>query len=233
MDTKLRSLQARAENAQAKYEEGAARLLKGDGSRLYADDEHDAEMNKLRGERDAILGTVQEEARLEGGAAREERARIENSDPADVLSLEELEQANAKRLFAIDSAETLGEGDLRKRLESVLAGGDRGSIFAYLAAGRRRVGMIHERRRGEIKSAGIPGGGIATSTTLDGVLARMEETLGGDGRRAAVEESRRRASDAATVDGLAWSLRRGARSGAEVYANQAYGDVAERIGVSR
>ena len=58
--------------------------------------------------------------------------RIENADLADAISPKELDRANLERAFALDAAA------FGKSLESVPAGGDRASIFAYRKAGQRK-----------------------------------------------------------------------------------------------
>ena len=63
--------------------------------------------------------------------------RIEHTDLADAVP-QELDRANLERAFALDAAEALVAEAFGKRLESVLAGGDRASIFAYWKAAQRK-----------------------------------------------------------------------------------------------
>ncbi len=63
-------------------------------------------------------------------------ARVENADLADAVSPKELDRANLELAFALEATEALDAEAFEKRLESVLAGGDRAS-FAYWKAGQR------------------------------------------------------------------------------------------------
>jgi hypothetical protein len=67
-----------------------------------------------------------------GEAARSEILTIENADPLASLTADGLERANRRRAFALDSCEVLGIEELEKKLRSVLTGGDKGEIAAYL-----------------------------------------------------------------------------------------------------
>jgi hypothetical protein len=136
-DAKLRDLNARAERAQARYEEAKKGLFRADGSKFYSDDVHDEQLKKRANERNGVLRDIEQQAHEMKMAVASEVERIENADPANSLSSEELEQANKRRAFAMDAADTLDTKVFGKRLESVLAGGDKGSIFAYWMAGQR------------------------------------------------------------------------------------------------
>jgi len=93
-------------------------------------------------------------------AVASEKVRIENAGPAGASSLVELDRAHLERAFALDAAGALDAEAFGKRLESVLVGGDRVSIFAYRMAGQRKSkesrGRL-PRRQGTWQDGGDPG----------------------------------------------------------------------------
>jgi len=101
------------------------------------------------------LRSMDERAQLVGGDLR-----IENAGPAGASSLVELDRAHLERAFALDAAGALDAEAFGKRLESVLVGGDRVSIFAYRMAGQRKSkesrGRL-PRRQGTWQDGGDPG----------------------------------------------------------------------------
>lgn len=221
-DGKLKDLNARAENAQARYEEGEKTLFRSDGSKLYSEDEHRQQVRALEQERNGVLSDIEQQTHEMRMAVASEIERIENADPADMLTSEELEQANQKRAFALDAAESLGTEALKKRLESVLAGDDRGSIFAYLMAGQRKAEDIRQQRRKALTDAGRPAASGARVTDLDEVLGKMEAALGGDSRDAEIEAAKRKEEEAMQVGLSAGYLKAGARSAAEAQLKKRY-----------
>lgn len=225
-DAKMKALQARAEAAQSRYEEDERALYRADGERVYGEAEHEERMNALRAERARSCREVQEEASQIGLAARTEIENAENADPSATLTDAELARANARRPLAIDAAEGLDVGDLKKRLLSVLAAGDRAEIAAYLAAGeRRRRQIIEHRSDADAEGAGTPAARAAVSkfTFLDETLEKMREVLSGGGRSATIEAARARQQEAMTVELLAGNLQVGARSAARAHALRNYG----------
>ncbi len=204
-DAKLRDLNARAERAQARYEEGEKELFRADGSKLYSEDEHRQRVRALAQERNGVLRDIEQQAYEMKAAVASEVERIENADPADSLTPEELEHANQKRAFALDAAETLDPEKFKKRLEAVLAAGDKGSIFAHYMAGQHRS----KERNGRVP--------------FRGVLERMEAALGGDRRASEVEKAKRKEGEALQVELLAGNLKVGARSSVDAYMNKTYG----------
>ena len=198
---RLGDFKAKAKRAVEAFEEGRSRLLRPDGSRLFSDGEHEERMRALKRERNAVLSEVEEEARSIIEGAGVEVANLENRDPADLLTPGELVLANRRRAFALDAAETLGTEALVARLESVLAGGEKGSIFAHWVAGQRRLAKA---------SLGSPQG--AREGALDGVLEKMLEALDGGRTAAQTEEVRRRVEAAREVHQFAYLARRDQRS---------------------
>ncbi|MDP9477280.1 MAG: hypothetical protein M3R38_16635 [Actinomycetota bacterium] len=216
-NVRLRELQGKAEAAGRRFEEGKKRLYK-NGKQLFSDEVHREELDKLARERNAVLFEVEEEARELRAGAVATLERVEHADPAALLSDEELSRANARRGFANDQADSLRVEDLLKRLSSVLHGGDRAAIFAYLLAGQRRRQAILERRRERSGSfASGPGPGVPPSgataagssggTPLDGVLEEMHKALGGEKLEAELEAARVIGQEAFEVEFAAADIR--------------------------
>ena len=220
---RLRVLKSKAEAAGRTFEEGRARLYQANGDPLFAEAVMKAELEKLAKARNAVLFEVEEEARriaAEAGAALE---RLQNGDPISLLSEEELARANARRGFANDEADSLSERDLARRLESVLHSGDRANVAAYLLAGRRRRAAILERRRERAEARagnGLVGAqpNYTAGTPLDETLERLEEALGGEGRKAELEAAASVRGECYEVESISNRLRFGGRSFAEVHA---------------
>jgi hypothetical protein len=205
---KLGDLKARAETAIQAFERALLGLSRPDGSKVYADEEHERRLSALRAERNRVLSEVEQGAREEAEAALAEISRLEHRDPQELLSPDELERANLRRAFALDTAETLATTELVARLEAVLAGGDKGSIFSYWMAGQRRrrsilEGMAENAASGtddpRVRAAQATGG-----TPLDDVLAKMFEVLDGGRTAAAIEAAREHIGHAHEVGQLAY-----------------------------
>lgn len=204
-DAKLRDLNVRAERAQTRYEEGTKELFRSDGTKLYSEDEHRQRVRALAQERNAVLRDVEGRAKEARLAVASEIEGIENADPADALTSEELERANQKRAFALDAAEILDAEAFGKRLESVLVGGDKDNIFAYYVAGLRK---------GKDRGGRVPFGDA---------LGRMEAFLVGGRRTGEVEAARRKEREAFEVESLAHYLQAGVRNAADAYLDRTYG----------
>jgi len=203
-NNRLRELQAKAEAAGQKFEEGKKRLYQADGSPLFAADVHREEMEKLARERNHEILEVEREAREIRTGAAGVLERLENSDPAELLTDEELTRANARRPFAGDAAESLPVEDLKRRLESVLQGGDRANVFAHLVAGRRRREALLRRQREQAGSGAYTSTG---ATLLDETLDAMQKALGGEDREAELEAAGLLGREADQVEYAAGTLR--------------------------
>jgi len=223
---RLKTLKSQAERAQATVEADKATLYRGDGAPVYGDQEHKERLGALTQERNAKLRQIEEEARAERATLDTKAANIKNRDAAGLLTSEELANANDRRAFAQDAAETLGVEELALRLRSVQASGDKGVIFAYLsAAERRRREIVRSRPTGT-------NGTASTTTELDGVVSEMRKALDPHAE-AEIESAKSAQEEAMGVELLAANLKHGARTSAEAYVNRQYGNVAERLGLRR
>lgn len=223
---RLRTLKAKAEAAGRRFEEGKRRLYR-NGQQLFSDEVHRDEMDKLARERNGVLFEIESEAREISAGVAGAVERLENSDPADLLSAEELEKANARRAFALDQVDGLSAGDLRKRLDSVLASGDRANIFAYLVAGRHRRERIMERQRERAASSSSSGDPAAATpaiggTPFDRTLEAMQKALGGEKREAEVEAAKAASVESFEVESVANGLRFDGRSQAQIHSMKNY-----------
>lgn len=226
---RLGDLQVHIENAQEKFKQEQANLFRADGSRMFSEDEHNTRLGALTNERNAVLSRAEEDVRSEMVALDENAGHVKNRDAAELLTTEELKNANERRAFARDSADTLGVSELIGRLRSVMASGDKGTMFAYFSAAQRRRHEI--LRTSPAGKRGQPDY-TASATEIDGVLAEMRRALDPNAE-AEIEALKERQEKAARIQSLAWSLQRGGRDSLEVYQRRAHGtsaEVAQRIG---
>jgi len=226
---RLGDLRVHIENAQEKFEEERADLFRADGSRMFSEDEHKSRLGVLTNERNAVLSRAEEDVRSEMAALDENAGHVKNRDAAELLTTEELKNANERRAFARDSADTLGVPELIGRLRSVLASGDKGAMLAYFSAAQSRQREI--LRTSPAGKRGQPDY-TASATELDGVLAEMRRALdpNAEAEIAAIKDKKEKA---AGIQSLAWSFQRGGRDSLEVYQRRAHGtsaEVAQRIG---
>jgi hypothetical protein len=222
--TELRNGEAKAlwrkiNNAQQTFEEERARLYR-DGKKLFSDDEHDEREGALRTERNRVARDTEKEVERSATQAHKELVTLENKNPSRLLSTEELQSASARREFVNDDVTALSETGLVSRLGSVLAGGDRASMYLFWQTKRRKKSEIVERR-GE------------QPYELAQALDRLQTALRGPSHKGRVATVERRLDELRRAQELAWSLQRGGRNVGQVYAKQAHGDVPERLGLRR
>jgi hypothetical protein len=228
MTETIKNLKARAERAQAKFEADKATLYRGDGAPVYGDQEHKERLGALTQERNATLRQIEEDARTERATLDTKAANIKNRDAAGLLTSEELANANDRRAFAQDAAETLGVEELALRLQSVQASGDKGVIFAHLSAAERRQREIIRSR-----PTGTNGTVSSFATTeLDGVISEMRKALDPHAE-VEIESAKSAQEEAIEVELLAANLKHGARTSAGAYVNRRYDNVAERLDLRR
>lgn len=100
----------------------------------------------LRAERNRVARAVEQEVEQSAAEARQELEHLQNEDPSQLLNATELESASARREFVNDDVMALSETDLVSRLGSVLASGDRASMYLFWQSARRKKSEIVERR---------------------------------------------------------------------------------------
>ncbi len=219
-DAKARALWNKADAADKAFEEARAGLYRPDGTKFYSDQEHKEQEARLQTERNKTARAVEEEVEQVATEARQELVTLQNEDPSRLLSTEELQSASARREFVNDDVAALSETDLVSRLGSVLASGDRASMYLFWQAGRRKKSEIVERR-GE------------QPYELNQALGDLQTALRGPSHKGRVSAVEQRLDELRQAQELSWSLQRGGRNGGQVYSRQAYGDVPERLGLKR
>ena len=204
----LAELRTQAEAAQAEYERGHDRLFRDAErrQRIYSDEEHERRVLALRRTRSEALDEVIEEARQVVAAAEREVAAFEGgADPTALLDHEELAVASARRGFVSDDVWSLPEDQLANKLRTVLARGDRPSIFVYWRAALGRFDAL-----------GRP-------VDLREILDEMRDAAAGPVRLARVERARATIEEAADVQMLAGNLKSGATTAAGAWMNRRFG----------
>ncbi len=198
MTINIGDLRVRAERAIERFEGGRAKLFRADGeTKVYSDAEHAERIGALRAERNRILREVEEQTRTAIEEANADLTALENGDPTTLLTTEELERANARRALVSDDVAALTEKELQGRLEAVLHGGNRSSMFVYLQAGRRRV-------------RSLPAGRVPPE--LAGVLDELAEKPVPESRKTELESTRCRIREGGEVQGMVYLAMREQRS---------------------
>lgn len=218
-DSKAKALWNKVDAADKVFEEERS-LLYRDGRKLYSDEEHDEREGALRAERNRTARAVEEEVEQVAAEARQELVILQNEDPSRLLSTEELQSASARREFVNDDVMALSETDLVSRLGSVLASGDRASMYLFWQAGRRKKAEIVEGRREQ-------------PYELNQALDSLQTVLRGPSHKGRVASVEQRLDELRQAQELSWSLPRGGRNVGQVYSRQAYGNVPERLGLKR
>jgi hypothetical protein len=210
MTTPLQRLRERAEQIAAEFEGQRAALFRADGQPKFGDAEHAERMRALEQERAERLDAVLAELREAVDEAEKEISIIEDGPLTGLLSSEEeLERAARRRGFASDDVGSISEDALPRRLEAVLAGGDRPTIFAYFVAARGRADSI---------LAGAEGDGSASArlpNELSDALDRMRIKLLGPEKAARLARARELTGEVVALELHVGNLQRGVRSAAE------------------
>jgi hypothetical protein len=133
----------RIDNALEKVRRGNQNLYTEEGQRLYSDEEHERRYEALLAEFDREKDSVVAEADRTIEQA-ERTLALEHRDLADSLTTEELERANAKRVYVDDDVWNLPLEALVKRVEAAQAVGDKPTMFLYARTLGSRASMEYE-----------------------------------------------------------------------------------------
>lgn len=194
MTVHIGDLKARAERAVETFEADRDKLFRADGkTKVFSEDEHAERLAALRSERNAVLTEVEKQTQGAIEEANADLTALKHGDPTTLLTTEELERANARRALVSDDVASLDQEELQGRLEAVLHGGNRDSMFVYLQAGRGRV-------------RGLPAGRVPPR--LSQVLDELAEKLIPDSRKAEIEATRRRIREGGEVQGMVYLAKR-------------------------
>ncbi len=220
--------QQQMERAMERQEHQKSALFRADGGRLFGDKEHEEREAAIKQEFNATMDAIEAGVDAKIASAEESLLVMENADPTDALTTEELESANARRPFVSDEAFTLPLDKLVDRCRAVLAQGDRPTMFLYALYSSQRVGgdrnpageyLDKKYGNGETTFGGETTG--AGAEAVRDVVAELKRKLDPDGEqkretaRKAVEESR-------SLKTAAAYRRRGAKSAAELFLNEKY-----------
>ena len=207
-----REIRERADAAQRAYEEGRSKLYRSDGEKRYSDAEHGERERAFRKERDEALKTLGDAANAERVKAESGAEAAQHQDLTAFLTLEELAAANARQVFVFEEVKGMREEQLLARLGSVLAKGDRVSIFLHARAVRKR-GVEESRKRAEAapKAEAKAGGGGASlrRSSLEAEATKLEDHLFGASRDREVEEAKKRAKEYLDAGHFVWRKKGG------------------------
>ena len=208
--------------AEAKEHE-EAKLYRGDGSRLYSDEEHAEREADINRRFRAAMDALDEEIGSKIAAAEESLLVAENADPTDSLTTEELASANARRPFVSDEVFTLPLEKLEARCRAVLAQGDRPAMFLYALYGGQRAGLTGDESPYTPNYAfsadgGEPYAGEETSQLRE-VVSELWRKVNPDGEQR-IEKARKTLEEAGGLKDYAYMRRRGAKDSYGLYRIQ-------------
>ena len=151
--TPILEVQQPLETAIAAYERQLAALYRPDGQPMYTD--HAARVAALRDQLSAAIATADSQLAQRIESTNQALARARSVDLVDLLSVDELNLANAQRPYVEEDAAQMNPAELQARLEAIAAGDSRVSMFLWTRAATRRVAEFSAARaRGDRVSDG-------------------------------------------------------------------------------
>jgi len=165
-------LKQQADSASERREREEAALYREDGSKVYGEEEHAERLAVITSRRDADIAGLVEQSEKAVSEARTRVESIENRDPLDRLSEDELARAGSRRSFVKEDAEDLPLDELAKRIMVATAGGDKAMIALWSRYASRRVAAEREELQRDARSS--------TSTSPDRIegFGRLQEAVG-------------------------------------------------------
>src|SRR4051812_2356925 len=133
---------ARLDRAAEAFADGAAALLRPDGSRRYSDAEHLERTSALLGKLDTTLATITEAANTAIEKSKTALAKLEGADPFDTLTADQKQAAATRQPFVREDCETLPAAELVKLARAALATNDRVRIYLYGRYLSRRIAPV-------------------------------------------------------------------------------------------
>lgn len=133
--------------AEGNLAQARAKLYDGDGRPLYAEAEHQRQLEKLQAGVDATVKSAVEMADRYITAATATIRRAEEGDPG--LSLDDaiIQRAAVRKPFVDQDVAALPAADLLRRLEDVRASKDQALMYAHWNAANHRVAAIEREVR--------------------------------------------------------------------------------------
>jgi hypothetical protein len=227
------SVTIQVERALERQEARRGQLYREDGGRLFGDKEHAEREAAIKQEFNETMDAIESGVDEKIASAEESLLVMENSDPTDALTTEELSSALARRPFVSDEAFTLPLDKLLGRCRAVLAQGDRPAMFLYSIYAGQRVGGHAGSTAGEYldkkygETEGSATGGFATGAKAEAVrevVAELRRKLDPDGEKKG-EAARKTLEEAKSLKSDIYFRRRGVRSAGELYLAEKYGRV--------
>lgn len=145
--TDVEQIRNDADAANRRRESEEAGLYRQDGSKMYSDAAHADQMNELTARRDETVAELQEQADSAVTAAHTRLEAVENRDPIDRLSEDELQRASGRRAFVKEDAEDLPLAELTSRVKTALHDNDPAMITLYGRYAARRADAEREKMR--------------------------------------------------------------------------------------
>lgn len=211
----------RIEQAGEKHEQAKAALFRSDGSKVYGEETHGERLAEIerefRTEMDAIEADV--DRRVE--EAESSLLRAEHTAPADALTNEELERANALRPFVSDEAFNLPLDQLERRLRAAAASGDRPTMFLLAHFAAQRVGEPGGILPDTSDPLTAPSVASEGAEPVRQAIADLRKGLDPDGERKK-EQAREAVQEAKGLKELAYYRRRGVSDAAGLHIRENY-----------
>jgi hypothetical protein len=193
-------IKRQADALQSEYEGKRSKLYRGDGQKVYSDPEHNEQVRTLQRERNQKLDALGAEANTAMQEAEAESANIKSEDLSGRLTSEELANANARHAFVSEDVAEMPGRAIDARVDSVLAGGDRASMYLHARALRKRASESD------------------TPTGAESAAKRLEDALFGEKRQGDIEAADSRAQEYLSAQLRASTLKRGATTPAGAWA---------------
>jgi hypothetical protein len=208
-------LRERIDAAAERHEKAKRALVRDDGKAKYSIPEFQELEDVARREFEDSLSRLEDE--IDGRVSRaEERLLIEqNRDPSSALSREELQEANARRAFVSDAAESLSPEALAERVKAVISSGDRAGQFLYL----------HHLRLKASEAAATTSSSpqvVTNRLTLEALVKELERALDPEAE-ARLAKAREEIAELQKVRDYSFLRKNGARDPVELHLNRAYG----------
>lgn len=184
------ALKREADEASAAREREEAALYRPDGSKLYSEEVHDEKLREITARRDETIARLLERSEEAVSEARERVERVENRDPLERLSEDELARAGGRRAFVKEDAEELSLTELAGRINSATYEGDKAMLTLWSRYAERRAATERDKAHREGRAAEGLG-------ELRDALAALGKKLAAGGRAIELRRAREKAEAAA------------------------------------
>lgn len=201
---RIRSQERDVEQAVSGFEAAKKRLFRGDGSKVYGEEEHEERLAKLTEGLWEKIEAVSAEASKDAEGYDGEALALSYTDPASQVPASDRGRLETSRAFVKEDCESLDPAALTERLTAVSAGSDKVAKVLHARYGRMRMEALRaesDRLHREGRSTGTEA--AARERALGEAVSALEVGLEDPkvakraaGLKEAAEESRRVARDA-------------------------------------